>query len=463
MKLEKVRPTSLIAIILTLAALFIFTYRLGYTSLQPYDEAWYGSISFNIIETGQPFKLIFNGRQFTDHPPAGFWLMALSQLIFGPSEFSVRFTSAVTGALSIYFLYRIGESLFNRKVGLYSALMLFSSLWFVLRARSGNLDIPLIFFYLLTIYFIINKRFYPAIISTAVTVMIKTLVGWSILPILLLALYSNRKQINLSRLLLATGVSTAIILPWYFINIGDKPNLLRHQIFNIGLRGRANSIASFRQLKKSLVYLRSGIGKWYRIGLVATAISWIKLLGKRASDKNKKLLLVYFWLILVAFPFLISTETEVWHLLPIYPPIFLISAFLLWSLEDLLKHKCRYVYLIIPVFVIGVFIHQFPQVFKLAIPQTKSTSDEELISRELKKYSGKYHLKSWFYPAAVYYSHQQINPLFASQNSLELSKNLIDNDQKDVFVVDNQEVEIFQQMGANLEYSTNSYSIMTDY
>src|SRR3990170_4463724 len=108
---------DLLAVFLLLALAPLFFYKLGQSSLVSFDEAWYADISRNILKNTDPINLTWNGRTFTDHPPGGFLLTAVNYLVFGVSEFSARFSSAITGLLSLIFTYLLGRKLFNKVVG----------------------------------------------------------------------------------------------------------------------------------------------------------------------------------------------------------------------------------------------------------------------------------------------------------------------------------------------------------
>lgn len=153
---QRINTLFIILVIGILATLFYF--RLGNLSLQSYDEAWYGSIARNIIRTGNIFELTFNESRFVDHPPFGYFLMSVGILTFGDNEFGVRFISASLGIFSIIVLYLIGISIANKWVGWGASAILLSCLWFMFRARSGNLDVPFIFFTLLSYYFLIQSQ-----------------------------------------------------------------------------------------------------------------------------------------------------------------------------------------------------------------------------------------------------------------------------------------------------------------
>ena len=147
---------DILVTILLSATLPLFFYKLGQSSLVNWDEAWYAVISRNILTTGDPLNLIYNGLPYIDHPPAGFWLIALSFKLFGINEFTARLASAVAGFISLIVVYFLGKELFNRAVGITSALALSSSVWFLYRARSGNLDTILAMFFVLTLLFAVH-------------------------------------------------------------------------------------------------------------------------------------------------------------------------------------------------------------------------------------------------------------------------------------------------------------------
>src|SRR3990172_4861421 len=96
-KIKSAAPIIFLAIFFT----FIFFYRLDYSTLASWDEAWYASIARDMASTGNFMQMMWNGKPFYDHPPMGFWLIAISYRLFGISEFSTRFPSALLGVFSI--------------------------------------------------------------------------------------------------------------------------------------------------------------------------------------------------------------------------------------------------------------------------------------------------------------------------------------------------------------------------
>src|SRR3989344_3929241 len=139
---------DLFCVIFLFLFLPIFFYNLGGYSLVDFDEAWFAEVARNILINRSPFLLTFNELPFIEHPPFGFWLMDGAFILFGVTEFSARFFSASLGFGSLFVVYFIGKELFNRTIGMIASLVLLSSVWFLFRARSANLDTVFLFLYL---------------------------------------------------------------------------------------------------------------------------------------------------------------------------------------------------------------------------------------------------------------------------------------------------------------------------
>ncbi|MDA1317485.1 MAG: glycosyltransferase family 39 protein, partial [bacterium] len=286
---------------------FLFFYRLDWVTLGSWDEAWYGSIARTISQSNEWMLIEFNGRPFFDHPPMGFWLMAVSYKLFGISEFTTRLPSALLGFVSMILLYKTSILLFGKRVvGFAAALILGTSVWYVLRVRSGNLDSPFVFFYILTIYLSLlsrkNMKLFPlTMVSFGALMLTKTLVGASALPIIGLLLFSQLLNIvkNWKWILAGLASFAIVVLPWYMIQKETYSNFIEHHFFTIGTRG--NSAASYLQLEYELplFYLHMGIRKWYKLWLVSGGVLLITLRFLRP-----KVLIVLLWNAVILYPFL---------------------------------------------------------------------------------------------------------------------------------------------------------------
>ena len=395
----------------------VFFSRLGLLTLQSFDEAWYAVIARNVLQRGNPLLLWFNGSPFTDHPAMGFWLMALSYRLAGISELTTRIPSALMGIGSLLLVCAIGKELVHRRVGLMASLMLGSSLWFVYRARSGNLDIPLLFFYLLTIllgmFYQKNRKLAVLVgLTFGCLLLVKTFVGASAGVVLLFLLTSSKYgRSDKIRDGLVAGLATFLtILPWYGYNMFVDGRFLHHHFVDIALRGGGLGVSSHGlQLQKVLLYLHSGIGKWYSLSLAGVAF-----LGLFFTKHKRVVTLLFIWLLVVGGPFLLNEKTEVWHLLPLYPPLFLSAATAFYFASERLskyfqKKMIKNLVVLAPlciVFALATF--QLKQIWQIVLPVDRYIPPIDQIAQIAGTLPGQLYLKEVVGPEVIYYSGKNI-------------------------------------------------------
>ncbi len=441
--------------------IFIFGHNLGFTALQSYDEAWYGVISRNLLSTSNPFLLEFNGKTFTDHPPFGFWLMALPAAFYGSNEISVRIISVITGAFSLILMYLIGRQLANRFVGVASAVMLFSMMWFVFRVRSGNLDVPFMCFELLTIFIALQKgkfQVYLTSISFSILFLIKTLIGIGLIPVLAFLLWRNRTNISFKSFAFSLLLGFLLVSPWYIINQVHDSSFLYHHFIEIGIRGSSN-IFSLAGIAQSFQYLAIGVGKWYKVFLISLPVA--VLLWWKKPKSRQSLIMLSLWALGFS-PFLISSETEIWHLLPLYPVLSLITTFSLFSIIQYLPTKIlTFTQWILLACFISVATFQFHQFSNLLYFNTQQFSAEKDIAIKAKIYSN-LQLVETFYPATVYYAEQNIEPLYWQPNAYQIMKNKLKNGDADVFIINEKLKTMLEQDQIDFQVleSNTSYFII---
>lgn len=402
---------------------FLFFYKLGTHTLASWDEAWYGSIAREILNSGELMFLQFNGAPFYDHPPMGMWLIAVSYKIFGVSEFSTRFPSALLGLFSMYLIFAVGTYFSKEKiVGLASSIILGTSVWYVIRVRSGNLDSIFIFFYLLTVYFAIKaqkdmKWFVFTMLSFGALLLSKTIIGLSIFPIIVLLVLPKLLDYkkNMIYILLGFVFFALMVVPWYIIQYKSYSDFMALHFFKIGMRNK--TLASYLNLdfQLPLFYLHMGIRKWYYLWLFAFAYL---LIFFRFFRRNIFILAI--WNVIILYPFLTSNQTQIWHLIPVYVPVALITALGFWNggitaisfisrisffnkyLKAIFNIKLiKLVYILVFIYIATIQIRIF---YKEVMPGSRYIPDDVDISLKSKKYSQLIFLDDDFLPLAVFYS-----------------------------------------------------------
>lgn len=123
---------------------FMFIYGIGSYSLMDVDETRYVGMARDMFHSKDFMTLYLNGQFFFEKPPLFFWGECLSFKLFHViNEFSARFPVAMYGTLSTMLLYFTGRKVVSRKYGVVSALILATSVEFMILAKYAILDILL--------------------------------------------------------------------------------------------------------------------------------------------------------------------------------------------------------------------------------------------------------------------------------------------------------------------------------
>jgi len=426
--------------------------------------------------------MMWNGKPYYDHPPMGFWFMALSYRLFGISEFSTRLPSAVAGLLTILFVYLFAVELFGKKtIGFVASLILGTSVWYLIRVRSGNLESIFVFFYILTVYLSLKSskdfRWFPLVmISFGALVLAKTLVGVSaIVLILFLNVRQFFKKKHIGYVLLGIGGFIALVYPWYKVQMSTYSDFIQHHFFTVGMRDK--TIASYFKLMidQPFFYLHMGVRKWYYIWLLSIGYLVISL-----TFLKKHIFFLFLWNFIVLYPFLTSEKTELWHLIPVYLALSFISSvgvyealfFVRSILLKILPHTSMFkiitrehlytvTYLLFFATVAVLQIRVFtPEVFA----QTRYTPDDVAISKLAGKYNKTLYLDDDFVPLAVYYSDTIVYPLAYQPDDKKTLVKLFQSPEKN-FIVITRNWAINNLKKDNIPYKivdkNNSFTIVT--
>lgn len=133
------RDRLLLGLVLAFAAV-LFVFRLGAGSLWDVDEPRYAEAGREILATGDPITLHLNGAPWLGPAPLWPWLQAASGQAFGFSEWSARICAAAFGVLGVLATFALGREWFGPRTGLLSALVLATTLAYVVTARLAVPD-----------------------------------------------------------------------------------------------------------------------------------------------------------------------------------------------------------------------------------------------------------------------------------------------------------------------------------
>lgn len=191
MSMDRLLRAWPIAAILTFA-LSIRLWRLSLPTGYVFDEVYYAKNANSLLSSA--VELDAQGQaEFVVHPPFGKWLIAIGIRFFGNEEFGWRFASAIFGTLSILLIYLIVKKLFNSEFLSITAalLMAFDGLNLVM-SRVALLDIFLMFFILLSIYFLITNNLWLSGSAIGLAISIKWSAAFLIPLVILFVVVYNK-------------------------------------------------------------------------------------------------------------------------------------------------------------------------------------------------------------------------------------------------------------------------------
>lgn len=139
--------------LLAISCLVFLFYGLGFYPLLDVDETRYAVMARNLIHSYDWNSLTLNMSPFLEKPPLYFWIVASSIKLFGRfSPFSVRFPIALLASILIFFTYYLGRKVISKKFGVISALILLSSVFFLILSHVAIIDMVLTVFMTSAIY-----------------------------------------------------------------------------------------------------------------------------------------------------------------------------------------------------------------------------------------------------------------------------------------------------------------------
>ena len=140
--MQSLRDTVLILIVASMVLFF----NLGRPRLWDRDEPRNAGCAREMLERGDWVVPVFNAELRTHKPVLLYWFMMTAYSVFGVGEFGARFWSAALGIGTVGMTYLIGRRLFDRTVGLWSALILVTFVMFGVVGRAATPDSTLLFF-----------------------------------------------------------------------------------------------------------------------------------------------------------------------------------------------------------------------------------------------------------------------------------------------------------------------------
>jgi 4-amino-4-deoxy-L-arabinose transferase-like glycosyltransferase len=314
--------------ILAVSCVFFF-YNLGSYSLKEPDEGRYAEIPREMVESGDYLVPHLNYVRYFEKPPLLYWMTALSFKAFGANEWSFRTPNALVAFFCVLVTYLFAARWFGYRTALLSSLMLISSFGFFALAHIVTTDMllaVLLFISLLCFYEFYRRErplflyFFFALLALAVLakgpVALILMIGTIILFLL-----TERRISFLKNMASVKGIFLFFLIaaPWFIlISLKEKEFF---QFFFID-----QHIMRFLTTK----HRRSGPIYYFIPVLFGGLFPWSFFIPRAIISlwRVKELRLLFIWSAVVFIFFSLSGSKLPPYILPIFPALSIIIAYL---------------------------------------------------------------------------------------------------------------------------------------
>ncbi len=139
-------------VLFSILTVFVYMWNIWLNDLWIPNEAFYGESAREILENHNFLDIYYNYEPRFNKPPMTYWLVAFSYLIFGINEFATRLPIVLLALGTNVLTFLIAKDLFDKKVAFISFFVMAFSFQFVINSRYASPEIPLTFFFTLTLY-----------------------------------------------------------------------------------------------------------------------------------------------------------------------------------------------------------------------------------------------------------------------------------------------------------------------
>ena len=367
-------PEICCLLLLTLACLFFLFYGIGSYPLIDVDETRYAVMSRDLLNSFGWNNLMLNHIPFLEKPPLYFWIVSSSIKFFGGfNAFAVRFPIALLASFIVFFTYYFGKRIISRKFGMISALILLSSVFFLVLSHVAIIDMVLTVFMTSAIYCAFlthfcmekNKKYYWLYFYMFIGLgfLAKGILALAI-PVTIIFIYNfitrtAKDMFKPINIIPGVIVFLVMIMPWHLIMYKEYGFQFIKEYFLIHHFGRfmgSEYIGRERPLLYFVPVFLLGFLPWTFIFLAFLCDVFKKLTVKfklaEGKIKNKLLVLlevktneqklILFSLIYFAVVFILFSTSSTklpTYILPIFPAASLLAGYYWWVSDEKGEHE----------------------------------------------------------------------------------------------------------------------------
>ncbi|RCX10241.1 lipid IV(A) 4-amino-4-deoxy-L-arabinosyltransferase [Extensimonas vulgaris] len=316
---------------LALGAVFalFFLVPLGLHGLWIPDESRYAQIGQEMLRSGDWIAPHFLGLRYFEKPIGGYWLIALSEAVFGENLFGARFASALVTLLTTLLVYGFAQRLWrDARTAIAAALVFLSCALVAGQAGYSNLDPQFnlwVTLGMVALYFAFESgsrasrlRWWAVLgLACGLGFLTKGFLAFA-LPVLVAlpyALWQGRWRVLLAWGPLAVGVALLVCLPWALAVHWREPDFWNFFFWNEHVRRFASATAQhMRPWWFFVPIVFAGALPWAALLPPALRLAWSQR-GERATA------FVLLWFAVPFVFFSLSKGKLPTYILPCFAPL----------------------------------------------------------------------------------------------------------------------------------------------
>ncbi|VBB06850.1 dolichyl-phosphate-mannose-protein mannosyltransferase [Lucifera butyrica] len=318
------------------SSLIIF-FNLGGIALLDPDEPVYAETPKEMIQFQDFISPRIYGEYWYDKPPMYYWLAAGSFQVFGANEFAARFPSAVLAVVCVLGVYLAGKRLFHGQAGLAAALVLLTSIEYFYLAKAAVTDITLTLFLTFCLWAYMEQKYYWMYLFAGLATVTKGPIGF-LFPGAIIFLYMlfTRSFGEMKRMKVFSGALLFAVaaVPWYWMmySIHGKAFIDTFIGFNNITRFTSPEHPEGVLWYYFIPVLIVGFFPWSAVLLQSV---WASFRDSKPKESSRLLFLnIWAWFIFLFFS--ISQTKLVSYILPVFPPLAMITG---WYLSRLWQQR----------------------------------------------------------------------------------------------------------------------------
>ncbi|MBI4414652.1 MAG: glycosyltransferase family 39 protein, partial [Candidatus Kerfeldbacteria bacterium] len=333
---EKRRGIAVMMAIVVVFAIFAYFWRLGSFAVTDTDEATHAMVTRSIVEDGNILTLQLLGKDYFRKPPLAFWLRAGAMMVFGQTEFALRFFSAVAGVGTALVITLWAWQFTRRKPAALLAGLLFPlfPITHIHTFRHGDTDGVLIFLLTLSAYFLWRSlqrpsHLYWAAVVLGLATMTKS-AAMLVLPAAFVAtlIVTRSWPYRLKHILVALGLFVVVTAPWHIYEVARNGGGFVQDYLGYHIVDRTISpITASSHDRGPLWYLKAGekgMYPWSWLVIPAAALALTRFRRKREETQTQTFLLV--WSFGTVLLYSLAVTKLDWYIAAAYPAFALLIA-----------------------------------------------------------------------------------------------------------------------------------------